>query len=744
MDDILSFPCPSCGAALKAPANAAGRRFTCRQCGQPASVPALFDETPPKPPAIMAPFPTAEAPSPATPSRSLKPVVITALAVTVIAILAFLMLGGGEAPPPPVPRSDPPAATTAKPQPAVPGRDQARPAAGSQTPRTTQAGAAKATPPVAPVPATGTAVKKVEPSRRISADLVARCAPQVVTITTDHDHTGSGFVAFAEKLVVVSFQVVSGGSAFTLHFPRTDAVPTAEAKVIAVDADNDLALLAIVDGPDDIVALPLGDERSLRAGAEVFTIGGPGQDALLPACTASLGSIASADGKVGGRQRIETTTAFIPGRSGGPLFDLEGRVVGVVTAPAQGDSRLAVPIDQAYRLYLGREGAFKVPGEFADWEARRPFDALKRHPGAIPVDDLPTSLAIDAQTGLLVALAPEHNQVLIIDTARHAIVKEVATGIDPVEIHTTNHGSAWVACTTAKTLTLIDLTSGQVQRTLPLLHEPLSFTIASQHIWFLETGGRLGVVPLQGGKPSQLTPLEVRAVTATGQSDNLLCGSMKSWLLEINGDQLLRCMARSQVIDKALAGLKDQEEGNPKVERKGATKRNGNTSPGEQRDLILREQEKTKGMLDDAVKVHRPPAEVELDPGATLQSLLIEPASRLVYYQRCAVKTGDPTRSLGVFTKPDHHLSDNKVVQDLATRYPWQSQILAISPDGRLAASGTHLFRTDDFTLLEELPIPTPAAVFAADGRTLWIADLVNKQVIGLPITPRDDKPTGR
>ena len=67
----------------------------------------------------------------------------------------------------------------------------------------------------------------------------------------------------------------------------------------------------------------------------------------------------------------------------------------------------------------------------------------------------------------------------------------------------------------------------------------------------------------------------------------------------------------------------------------------------------------------------------------------------------------DPGKIIGVFKSPEHSLKDNPKLGELFTKYPYYNQILAVSPDGGVAASGTHLYNTEDFTVIDELPVLT-------------------------------------
>jgi serine protease Do len=97
--------------------------------------------------------------------------------------------------------------------------------------------------------------------------------------------------------------------------------------VIARDAHSDLAAIRIAGRA--FPAIPVRDARTLRAGEMVIAVGNPmGQTGA-----ASVGIVHSSprDGSL-----IVADVRLLPGNSGGPLADVEGRVVGINTLVAAG------------------------------------------------------------------------------------------------------------------------------------------------------------------------------------------------------------------------------------------------------------------------------------------------------------------------------------------------------------------------------------------------------------------------
>jgi serine protease Do len=116
------------------------------------------------------------------------------------------------------------------------------------------------------------------------------------------------------------------------------------ARVIAREADLDLALLALDDAPNEWPEpAAIGDARSLRTGEIVVALGHPfGVGGAL-----SLGIVHAAPGTDDSWVRADVRLA--PGNSGGPLATLDGAIVGINCMIARGLG-IAVPAHVADRF----------------------------------------------------------------------------------------------------------------------------------------------------------------------------------------------------------------------------------------------------------------------------------------------------------------------------------------------------------------------------------------------------------
>lgn len=185
---------------------------------------------------------------------------------------------------------------------------------------------------------------KLTPEEASNIEIYERDSAAVVNITSTvlrqgwffgaypQSGTGSGFVIDPEGRVLTNYHVVQGGGAqIEVNFLGDDS-ERYEAKVLAADQLNDLALIQI-EADREFPWLPLGDSDNLKVGQKVLAIGNPFglQGTLTTGIISSVGrTIESQDGYL--EDMIQTDAAINPGNSGGPLLDSSGSVIGVNTA----------------------------------------------------------------------------------------------------------------------------------------------------------------------------------------------------------------------------------------------------------------------------------------------------------------------------------------------------------------------------------------------------------------------------
>lgn len=192
---------------------------------------------------------------------------------------------------------------------------------------------------------------------------------------SDGGASGSGVVIDKQGHIITNNHVVAGASA--LYAQLKDG-RIYELELTGTDPANDLAVVKIKNAPSDLTVAQIGSSKDLKVGQGVMAIGAP----LGLSSTATTGIISALDRPVvtkgessddssssSANQRVYTNAiqvdaAINPGNSGGPLFDSQGRVIGINSSIAtlgssssSGGARsgnigigFAIPIDLANKV----------------------------------------------------------------------------------------------------------------------------------------------------------------------------------------------------------------------------------------------------------------------------------------------------------------------------------------------------------------------------------------------------------
>ena len=155
---------------------------------------------------------------------------------------------------------------------------------------------------------------------------------------------GTGFIISADGYILTNNHVISGADEVMVKLSDGREI---KGEIKGSDEKLDLALIKVSD-KDTFHAADLGDSDALNVGEWVMAIGNP--FGLSQTVTAG---IVSAKGRVIGNgpydDFIQTDASINPGNSGGPLFNSDGKVIGINTAIIAGGQGIgfAIPINMA-------------------------------------------------------------------------------------------------------------------------------------------------------------------------------------------------------------------------------------------------------------------------------------------------------------------------------------------------------------------------------------------------------------
>jgi serine protease Do len=202
---------------------------------------------------------------------------------------------------------------------------------------------------------------------------------------------GSGFVIDAEGIVVTNNHVIADADEITVIFNDGSKL---KAELIGKDSKTDLAVLK-VKPEKPLKAVKFGNSEKLRLGEWVIAIGNP--FSLGGTVTAGIVSARNRDINSGPYDNyIQTDAAINRGNSGGPLFNLDGQVVGINTAiisPSGGSIGIGFAVPSATAIaVIDQLREFK--------EVRRGWLGVRIQQ---VTDDIAESLGIKPVRGALVA-----------------------------------------------------------------------------------------------------------------------------------------------------------------------------------------------------------------------------------------------------------------------------------------------------------------------------------------------------
>jgi S1-C subfamily serine protease len=189
--------------------------------------------------------------------------------------------------------------------------------------------AAPAAPATATPPATDARTRE---QQRI--DVLQRIAPSVVCVmASSGEGGGSGVLISADGLAVSNYHVTSGSGSFMKCGLNDGRVY--DAVIVGIDPTGDVALIQLLGRTDFPVAIP-GNSDLVQTGDEVLALGNPFLLASDFSPTVTYGIVSGvrryqypANTFLEYTDCIQIDASINPGNSGGPLFDIQGRWIGI-------------------------------------------------------------------------------------------------------------------------------------------------------------------------------------------------------------------------------------------------------------------------------------------------------------------------------------------------------------------------------------------------------------------------------
>jgi serine protease Do len=141
---------------------------------------------------------------------------------------------------------------------------------------------------------------------------------------------GSGFM-ISNKKIITAAHVVQVAENIAVEFKDKEKIP---AKVLSIYKNADVALIELAYEKKDATIVPMGDSDAMKIGERIFVIGAPfGLKHSLSSgyLSGRLGDEKRVSNAFTSLEYFQTDAAINTGNSGGPMFNMSGEVVGIVS-----------------------------------------------------------------------------------------------------------------------------------------------------------------------------------------------------------------------------------------------------------------------------------------------------------------------------------------------------------------------------------------------------------------------------
>ncbi len=172
--------------------------------------------------------------------------------------------------------------------------------------------------------------------RRVTASVVVVHAqkkavtPTATEAAPPDQSIGSGFLISADGKVLTAAHVVQTADRIEVEFLGGQRIL---ARILASAPFADVALLQLDKAPDNAVVAQLGDSSLTEAGDQIFVIGAPygANHSLSVGWISARRATENAMENLTSLETLQLDAAVYEGNSGGPVFNLQGEVIGIVS-----------------------------------------------------------------------------------------------------------------------------------------------------------------------------------------------------------------------------------------------------------------------------------------------------------------------------------------------------------------------------------------------------------------------------
>lgn len=166
--------------------------------------------------------------------------------------------------------------------------------------------------------------------------------------------SGTGFAISSTGIIVTNYHVIDGAKSIKVRGVNSDFTTPLNAKILVSDKNNDLALIQIDDTNfSSIGKIPYTIKTTLSGvGENIFVLGYPLRATMGDEIKLTNGIVSSKTGFQGDITSYQISAPIQPGNSGGPLFDSQGNLIGIINAKHRGAENASYAIKSSYLINL--------------------------------------------------------------------------------------------------------------------------------------------------------------------------------------------------------------------------------------------------------------------------------------------------------------------------------------------------------------------------------------------------------
>ncbi len=166
--------------------------------------------------------------------------------------------------------------------------------------------------------------------------------------------TGTGFALSKDGYIVTNYHVVEGANEILVSGVNGVFNKKLVAQIIATDRNNDLAVIKITDTSyKAIKSVPyIINSKNSNVGEQIYVLGYPMIATMGDEIKLTDGIISSNSGFKGDITAYQISAPIQPGNSGGPLFDKDGNIIGIVNSKHKGAENASYAIKSSYLINL--------------------------------------------------------------------------------------------------------------------------------------------------------------------------------------------------------------------------------------------------------------------------------------------------------------------------------------------------------------------------------------------------------